>query len=195
MIFKDFNFDGQVDPFFCYFINGVSYPYASRDEALGQVSFLKQRFPDYLSYANATMDKVFTPGELTDTVVLKANDLRTLFFENKGTSFEKKELPTQAQWSPVYSMASADVNKDGLPDIIMGGNESYVRVRLGHNSSSRGMVFLNKGKGNFEYLSNQKSGIVLRGDVREIKTIAGPAQTTLLVGSVGNPIQSFVIKK
>ncbi len=195
MIFKDFNFDAQVDPFFCYFINGVSYPYASRDEALGQVNFLKQRFPDYISYANATMDKIFTPGELTDTVVLKANELRTLLFENTGTSFDKKELPTQAQWSPVYSIESADVNADGLPDIIMGGNESYVRVRLGRNSSSRGMVFINKGKGNFEYMPNQKSGMILRGDVREIKTIAGPAQTTLLVGSVGNPIQSFIIKK
>ena len=195
MIFKDFNFDGQVDPFFCYFINGVSYPYASRDEALGQVNFLKQRFPDYLSYANATIDKIFTAGELTDTVVLKANELHTRFFENKGTFFDKKELPTQAQWSPVYAIASTDVNTDGLPDIIMGGNESYVRVRLGRNSSSRGMVFINKGKGNFEYLPNQKSGIILKGDVREIKTITGPSQTTLLVGSVGNPIQAFVIKK
>ncbi len=195
MIFKDFNFDGQVDPFFCYFIKDVSYPYASRDEALGQVSFLKQRFPDYLSYANATIEKVFTPGELEDTVVLKASELRTILFENKGTSFEKKNLPTQAQWSPVYSIASMDVNKDGLVDLIMGGNESYVRVRLGRNSSSRGMVFINKGQGNFEYLSNQQSGMILKGDVREIKTIGSPAKTTLLVGSVGKSIQSFVIKK
>jgi len=195
LIFKDFNFDGQVDPFFCYFINGVSYPYASRDEALGQVSFLKQRFPDYISYANATMDKVFTTGELEDTVVLKANELRTLLFENTGNSFVKKNLPAQAQWSPVYSIASVDVNKDGLADIIMGGNESYVRVRLGRNSSSRGMVFINKGNGNFEYLANQKTGMILRGDVREIKTITGPSQTTLLTGSVGLPIQSFIIKK
>ena len=120
--------------------------------------------------------------------------MRTLFFENKGTSFIKKELPTQAQWSPVYSLASADVNKDGLADIVMGGNESYVRVRLGNNSSGRGMVFINKGNGNFEFLPNQKSGIDLRGDVREIKTIVSQSQITLLAGSIGNPIQSFVKK-
>ncbi len=195
MIFKDFNFDGQVDPFFCYFINGISYPYASRDEALGQVNFLKQRFPDYISYANATIDKVFTAGELTDTVVLKANELHTAFFENKGTSFDKRDLPTQAQWSPVYSITSIDVNNDGLADLIMGGNESYVRVRLGRNSSSRGMVFINMGNGNFEYLPNQKSGMILQGDVRDIKRIEALSQTILLVGSVNNPIQSFVIKK
>jgi len=195
MVFNDFNFDGQVDPFLCYYINDVSYPYASRDEALGQVSFLKPRFPDYHTYANATIDKVFTAGELQDTVVLKANELRTLLFENNGNSFVKKELPIQAQWSPVYSIASVDINKDGLADIVMGGNESYVRVRLGRNSSSRGMVFLNKGKGNFEYVPNQKSGIVLKGDVREIKTIEVSSQTTLVVGSVGNPVQTFVLRK
>jgi len=195
LVFKDFNFDGQVDPFFCYYINGVSYPYASRDEALGQVSFLKPRFPDYHTYANATIDKVFTAGELQDTVVLKANELRTLLFENTGTSFVKKELPTQAQWSPVYSITSADVNKDGLLDLVMGGNESYVRVRLGRNSSSRGMVFVNKGKGNFEYVSNKHSGMVLKGDVREIKTLESAAGTTLVVGSINNPIQTFIIKK
>jgi hypothetical protein len=195
MIFKDFNFDGQVDPFFCYYINGASYPYASRDEALGQVSFLKPRFPDYLTYANATIDKLFTPGELQDTVVLKANELRTMLFENKGNSFDKKELPTQAQWSPVYSISPVDVNQDGLTDIMMGGNESYVRVRLGRNSSSRGIVFLNRGKGLFEYVANQQSGMVLKGDVREIKSIKGASQTTVLVGAVGKPIQSFIIKR
>lgn len=195
MIFKDFNFDGQVDPYFCYFINGVSYPYASRDEALGQVSFLKPRFPDYLSYANATLDKIFTPGELQDTVVLKASELRTLLFENTGNSFIKKDLPTQAQWSKVYSIASVDVNKDGLSDLIMGGNESYVRVRLGRNCSGHGMVFLNKGNGNFEYLPNQQSGVILNGDVRELKIIKGSTQTTLVAGSVGNSIQTFIIKK
>jgi hypothetical protein len=195
MIFKDFNFDNQVDPFFCYYINGVSYPYASRDEALGQVSFLKPRFPDYLTYANATIDKIFTPGELQDTVVLKATELRTMLFENKGNSFDKKDLPVQVQWSPVYSISSLDVNKDGRTDIIMGGNESYVRVRLGRNSSSRGMVLLNTGNGNFEYVSNQQSGMVLKGDVRELKPIKGASQTTLLVGAVGKPVQSFIIEK
>lgn len=195
MIFKDFNFDGQVDPFFCYYINGISYPYASRDEALGQVNFLKPRFPDYLSYANATIENVFTPGELQDTVVLKANELRTCLFENKGSHFDKKDLPTQAQWSPVYAITSVDVNKDGLSDLIMGGNESYVRVRLGRNHASRGMVFINKGKGDFEFLPNQKSGIILKGDVREMKVLQSPSKTTLLTGSIGYPIQSFVIKK
>jgi enediyne biosynthesis protein E4 len=194
LIFKDFNNDNQVDPFLCYFINGKSYPYASRDEALGQVNFLKPRFPDYTSYANTAIENIFTPEELKDTVLLEANELHTCLFENKGGCFEKKVLPTQAQWSPVYSIASVDVNSDGLKDIIMGGNESYVRVRLGRNSSSRGMLFLNKGKNEFEFVTNKKSGLELEGDVREIKVVEGGLQTVIVVGSVGRPVKSYSIK-
>jgi len=193
MVFKDFNFDGQVDPFLCYYINGTSYPYASRDEALGQVSFLKPRFPDYNSYANVTLEKLFKPGELQDTVVLIANELRTLYFENNGTSFEKKELPIEAQWSPIYSIASIDINQDGLKDVIMGGNETYVRVRLGRNCSNRGLVFINKGNGNFEFVPNEKSGLILQGDVRQIKVFNG--ENVLVVGSVANPIQTYSVHK
>ena len=58
LVYKDFNQDGQVDPFFCYYIGEQSYPYASRDEALGQVSTLRVRFPDYTTYSNATLDVV-----------------------------------------------------------------------------------------------------------------------------------------
>jgi hypothetical protein len=39
LVYKDFNMDGQVDPFFCYYIGQQAFPYASRDEALGQVLF------------------------------------------------------------------------------------------------------------------------------------------------------------
>jgi enediyne biosynthesis protein E4 len=194
LIFKDFNNDNQVDPFFCYFINGKSYPYASRDEALGQVNFLKPRFPDYTSYANVSIENIFTPEELKDTVLLKANELRTCLFENKGGYFENKVLPTQAQWSPVYSIASVDVNGDGLKDLVIGGNESYVRVRLGRNSSSRGMLFVNKGKNEFEFVPNKKSGLDLKGDVREVKVVMSESQTTLLVGAVGQPVQSYIIR-
>ena len=60
--------DGQVDPFFCYYIGQQSFPYASRDEALGQVSSLKQRFTDYTQYANATLETIFKKEELKDAM-------------------------------------------------------------------------------------------------------------------------------
>ena len=193
LIYKDFNSDGQVDPFFCYYINGKSYPYASRDEALGQVSFLKPRFPDYTSYANATMETIFTEAELKDVTTLRADILKTVYLENKGNKFEIIDLPIQAQFSPVYTMAAWDVDQDGDQDIVMAGNETLVRARIGKTDANKGFVFLNDGKGKFTYVPQNKSGLDLGGDIRQLLFIPAKDRTHLLVGEIGKTIRRFTL--
>lgn len=41
--FKDFDGNGSIDPVFCYFIQGVSYPSAARDDLLEQLPVLKKK--------------------------------------------------------------------------------------------------------------------------------------------------------
>ena len=168
LVYKDFNMDGQVDPFFCYYIGQQSFPYASRDEALGQVAFLKPRFTDYTQYSNATLETIFKKEELQNATTLDAGVLNTMYFENKGNSFGIKKLPTEVQFSPVYAIASVDVDEDGDNDVVMGGNESKVRVRLGKSDANRGLVLINDGAGNFTYMPQPRSGLNVVGDVRSI---------------------------
>jgi hypothetical protein len=194
LLYNDFNNDGKIDPFFCYFINGKSYPYASRDEALGQVSSLKPRFPDYTSYANATMENLFTQGELENVKTLRADLLKTVYLENKGNQFEVKDLPIQAQFSPVHALAVWDVDQDGDNDIVMGGNETYVRARLGKIDANKGFVFLNDGKGKFAYMPQYQSGLNLGGDIRQLLFISSKDRTDLLVGETGKPIKAFTLR-
>lgn len=191
LVYKDFDHDGSVDPFFCYYIDGTSYPYASRDEALGQVSMLKPRFPDYTSYANATMDKIFKPEELQGATTLMADELKTVYLENKSGRFEAQPLPAQAQFSPVYAIAAFDVDGDGDRDVVMGGNDSYMRVRIGKTDANNGFVFLNDGNGKFSYLSQPGSGLNVRGDVRELLFVSTGDQELLIDGETGGPINSY----
>jgi hypothetical protein len=195
LVYKDFNNDGEIDPFFCYYIKGSSFPYASRDEALGQVSFLKQRFPDYTSYANATLETMFTPDELKGSKTLRAGLLKTVYFENKGNKFEIKDLPIQAQFSPVYTLAAFDIDHDGDKDLVMGGNETWVRARLGKSDANHGFVFLNNGKGEFKYMPQYQSGLNLNGDVRQLLFISSASHTRLLASETGSSIKSYVLKK
>lgn len=192
LVYKDFNQDGQVDPFFCYYIGGQSYPYASRDEALGQVNTLRVRFPDYTTYSNATLDKIFTQPELQNASTLKADNLKTLVLENKGDKFEIRELPVQAQYSPVYAIAVADIDGDGDKDIILGGNETMTRVRIGKSDANEGILFLNDGKGNFTYDDQRRSGLNLKGDVRSLEVISANGKISLIVGETGETVKSYV---
>ena len=59
MYYKDFDDNGSVDPLFCFYIQGESYPYITRGELLGQLSFLRSKFTDYKSYANASITDIF----------------------------------------------------------------------------------------------------------------------------------------
>jgi hypothetical protein len=193
LVYKDFNQDGQVDPFFCYYIGEQSYPYASRDEALGQVNTLRVRFPDYTTYSNATLEKIFTGPELDNATTLKADNLKTLMLENKGGKFEVKELPVEAQFAPVHAVALVDVDSDGDKDVILGGNETMVRVRIGRSDANEGILLLNDGNGNFTYVEQSRSGLNPRGDVRDIEAISSNGKTVLIVGETAMPIKSYVI--
>lgn len=195
LVYKDFNQDGQVDPFFSYYISGQSFPYASRDEALAQVNILRPRFPDYISYSTATLETIFSKQELDKTSVLVADQLKTVMLENVGGKFEVKDLPIQVQFSPVYAMATADVDQDGDMDVIIGGNESMVRVRIGKSDANLGVLLVNDGKGKFTYVPQGKSGLNLSGDVRQLLFISSAGKTHLIVGETGLPVRSFDLVK
>ncbi len=49
LYYKDFDDNGSVDPIFCFYIQGKTYPYVTRDELLDQMSMMRTRFADYKS--------------------------------------------------------------------------------------------------------------------------------------------------
>jgi hypothetical protein len=82
MYYKDFDDNGSVDPILCLYIKETSYPYVSRDELLDQMSNMRTRFTDYNSYADVTLKTIFNEEELKDANHLKANYLKTAYFES-----------------------------------------------------------------------------------------------------------------
>ncbi|MDP2415294.1 VCBS repeat-containing protein [Daejeonella sp.] len=167
--YKDFDENGSVDPIFCYYIGGVSYPAASRDDLMDQLPSLKNKFLEYHKYANATINDLFTADQLKDAKMLKAELLETVYLENTGKGFNLKPLPVEAQYAPVYAIASSDVDKDGKKDLILAGNNSWTRIKFGHFTSSNGTLLSGNGKGEFNYIPQWKSGLNIRGNVRSLK--------------------------
>ena len=167
--YKDFDENGSVDPIFCYYIGGVSYPAASRDDLMDQLPSLKSKFLEYHKYANATINDLFTADQLKDANMLKAVLLETVYLENTGKGFNLKPLPVEAQYAPVYAIASSDIDKDGKKDLVLAGNNSWTRIKFGHFTSSNGTLLSGNGKGEFTYVPQWKSGLNIRGNVRSLK--------------------------
>lgn len=176
------------------------YPFNARDEMLDQMVPLRKKFTDYTTYAKATITDLFTSDELRNAQKLTAITLQTVLFRNTGntgaaTRFVMQPLPTEAQMAPAYALAAIDVNKDGLLDLIVGGNREQNRVRLGKEDANRGQLFLNQGKGQFSYVPMPQSGLLWSGDVRDFATVRVGGQTNLLVGASGQPVRLFSLSK
>ncbi|MVM31713.1 hypothetical protein GO755_16820 [Spirosoma sp. HMF4905] len=178
--------------------NGEPHPFNARDEMLDQVVTLRKKFTNYTSYSKATITDLFDPEELKRSQKLDATTLQTVLFRNGGGAtpkFTMQPLPIEAQMAPAYALATVDVNHDGLPDLIIGGNREYNRVRLGKEDANRGQLFLNKGKGLFAYVPMAQSGLLWDGDVRDLATVQVAGHTELLVGATGKAVRTFILSK
>ncbi len=192
MYYKDFDDNGSIDPILCFYIKDTSYPYASRDELLDQMSSMRTKFTDYKSYADATIKDVFTKEELKDAGHLQANCLKTAYFESSASGkLHEKALPLQAQFSPVYTISTVDYDNDSNEDLLLCGNLNHARLRFGKYNANHGVLLKNDGKGNFSYISQQQSGFHLRGDVRSAINI----NNTLLLGINQSGIKAYTTNR
>ena len=172
LFYKDFDDNGAIDPILCFYIQGKSYPYVTRDELLDQMSMMRTRFADYKSYADATIKEVFTKEELENVNHLEINTLKTLlFFGNSEGKFQEQALPMEAQFSPIFAIESFDFDKDGNKDIVLGGNINRGRLRFGKYDAIHGLLLKGDGRGAFQATSQPQAGLYVQGDVRSMLRI------------------------
>ncbi len=190
--YKDFDKNGSIESILCCYIQGKSYPYVTRDELLNQIGGYRSQYPTYESYADATLDTIFTPEDLKDAGHLTANHLQTmLFLSSKTNKFKANPLPEQAQYAPVHTITVLDFDKDGNEDVLLCGNNLHTKIRLGRMDANYGCLMKGNAKGNFQYLNQSLSGFKLKGDVRSVVQI----NDLLLFGINEKKMVSYQLKK
>ena len=192
LYYKDFDNNGSVDPILSFYILGKRYPYVTRDELIGQLPILRKRFADFKSYADVTMDQLFEEKDIKGAGHLVANQTATTFFlSTPAGKLQQKSLPIQAQYAPVYTIDTLDFNKDGNTDLLMCGNNSYLKIRLGKADANYGVLLAGNGKGNFTYINQRESGLHIRGDVRSCIQI----NNKMYFGICGQNLTAYYLSK
>jgi hypothetical protein len=149
---------------------------------------MRTRFTDYKSYADATLQEIFTPEELKGVNRLQANYLQTALFESSPDGkYKLHALPIQAQYAPVYTITPLDYNNDGHEDLLLCGNMNRARLHPGKYDANYGVLLQNDGKGGFNYIDQQRSGFYLKVDVRSVLSI----NNLLLFGINQQPLQAY----
>ena len=147
-----------------------------------QIYPMRKKFSSYKNYADATMNEIFSPDELAKATKLSAVENHTLCFLNRNNKFIKMELPLQAQFSMVTKIVTGDYNQDGKTDMILFGNHSDNRLKLGSIDANYGCLLTGDGKGNFKYVDQPSSGICVTGDVKSAEKIVIDGKKYIAVG-------------
>ncbi len=154
--------------------DGKDYPFTLRHNLLDQLKYLKKKFPDFKSYQSADIHTIFTEDELNGTKVLETTELETQFFINKGNyNFEMVLLPKEAQFAPIFAVASDDFDNDGDIDIVLGGNQYHVLPEAGIYDASYGVFLENENNSSFNYRPPSIIGLRLEGQVRDVISSSG----------------------
>lgn len=152
----------QRIPVLAFEQNGKEYPFPARDELMEVLPGLKKNFPDYLSYSTATMQEVFSDA-LAAGERLEAEELRSSVLHFAPAAAPNcTPLPFEAQRSPVFAITTTDFDGDGRAELLLGGNLTHTRVRIGQMDANHGQVFVVRNDGTITY----RHDLGLRGDLR-----------------------------
>lgn len=149
---NDFDQNGQVDPVLFHFMGEAEIPFASRDDLIKQMAFIKKQHPDYKTYAQLKKPEDLLGSELLGRSLKKqVKTFASAVFVNNGSgNFTRIDLPTEAQLSPVMDILTDDFNADGHPDLFLVGNLYAFRNDIGR-AAARPITYLTgDGQGGFQ---------------------------------------------
>ena len=178
----DFDRNGSIDPVLSRYIDGRSYPIASRDLLIDQMIAMKGRFTRYIDYAGATLEQTLSREERESALVLEAVQFASSYIENLGDgSFAVRPLPTEAQVSPIYGLLTGDFDADGQLDVLAVGNSHAPDTQSGWYDASFGALLLGDGAGGFTPGSGATDGFWVEGQARGIGELVVDPERSLIV--------------
>lgn len=172
MYVADFNQDDRPDPVLTCYVQGKSYPVATRDELLDQVAALRKKYVKYADYSVAQVSDIFETKALGKAQILLLRELRSGWLENTGKGQLKfHALPLAAQFSMVQGFVVQDFDQDGQEDVLVVGNFAPFRVQNGPSDASKGILLLGNGKGGWKPTDAFEAGLDAGGDVRDALSV------------------------
>ena len=176
----DLDKNGTIDPISTgYWRNRYNemkeYPVNYLDELVGQAPYFSRKYSNYTSFSKATMDDI-----LDDDMRMRIDHLfhvestsSQLLWNDKG-GFRWEKLPEEAQVSPIAKTIVRDFNKDGLPDILLAGNDHTYDISTGYYDALKGLILMSDGGKPLSRIVNpSESGIVLHGMVESLLLLEG----------------------
>ena len=171
---NDFDGNGIVDKIMTRSVDGKDMPVFLKHEMERQLPLLKKKNLKHGEYAKKSIRDLLPASTLDSASVRKFNYCHSIIAFNQGNGhFTIQPLPAMTQLSSINAIQCLDLNGDGFPDLVLGGNEFGFLPQFGRLDASKGHVLLGNGKGAFTWIPSTRSGLELAGQIRDIQPIPG----------------------
>jgi hypothetical protein len=155
-----------------------------------QMPGLQKKYQKFSDYAGKRIEDIFPEEVIQKSVIKEAYHFGSALFLNDGHGhFEMKELPSEAQFSPVYGILIDDFNEDGIKDVLIGGNLTRVKPEIGIYNSSYGLFLQGTGNADFIPLKAKQSGFKSLGEIRDFEQLNIKGKKNVLIAKNNDLIQ------
>ena len=152
------------------------------DEMVSQIPSLSRKYKTFSSYRRETVQDIFSPEILGQSLVLRASHMQSAVFMNEdGRSFRMRDLPAEAQFFPVYALSAGDYDGDGRTDILLGGNQYRAKPETGIYDAGYGLLLKGTSSGEWLPVLPGRSGFFVKGEIRDLQWVNVHGEPLLMV--------------
>ncbi|MEZ7496908.1 VCBS repeat-containing protein [Leeuwenhoekiella aequorea] len=187
MYINDFDNNGTIEQITTIRKNGKDFPIHQKKEITSQMSSLKKQNLKASDYAQRSIDGIFSAESLENSIKKTVYYSQSMLAINDGKgNFTLKPLPYQVQLSCVCDIITADLNKDGLADLIMAGNNFEYKPQYSQLDANYGSVLLNSGDANYKWQNYNDSGFFIKGEVKHLAKFKDKAGNSFIIAAINN---------
>lgn len=171
---------------------GREMPERDLDSLAAGWPVLRARFPTHAAFGRAAVADVLGPA-FTNARRLEVNTLASMLLLNHGDHFTAVPLPREAQWAPACAACVADLDGDGAEDAFLSQNFFATQPKLPRCDAGRGLWLRGDGRGGFQPVPGQDSGVAVYGEQRGAAAgdFDGDGRCDLVVTQNGNATRLF----
>jgi hypothetical protein len=186
---NDFDNNGTIEQIATRSIDGKDMPLNLKQDVAKQIPLIKKKNLSYADYAKKSFQELFSADVTNNSIQKTANIQESVVAINKGNGkFEIKVLPKEVQFSCVNAICVLDINKDGILDLVLGGNQYEFKPQFSRLDANYGSVLLGNKNGTYNWVPCAQSGFYVKGEVKHLKTIKNNANAISIIAVINDNV-------
>jgi hypothetical protein len=186
---NDFDNNGTIEQIATRSINGKDMPVNLKQDVARQIPSIKKKNLSYADYAKKSFQELFSADVTNNSIQKTANIQESVVAINKGNGkFEIKVLPKEVQFSCVNAICVLDINKDGILDLVLGGNQYEFKPQFSRLDANYGSVLLGNKNGTYTWVPYAQSGFYVKGEVKHLKTIKNKLNAISIIAVINDNV-------